>query len=162
MAAGRCLTRRPDEPLQHDVRPVFLHATLNQVGFVHELSWDDIKMVLINAISIKPRRQMLGSVLGRRADAFAVFPRRSAICAESRLQQCAGGDQRHRVRQAPWNSRSRRPRREEILYAHLQLHRHRQRGKLASPRRQPVRREAARDREPALARASTSSRSSRS
>src|SRR5262249_53217042 len=30
----------------------------NQVGFVHELSWEDIKMVLDNAISIKPRRQM--------------------------------------------------------------------------------------------------------
>jgi uncharacterized radical SAM superfamily Fe-S cluster-containing enzyme len=36
--------------------PCFMDA--NQVGFVHELSWDDIKMVLDNAISIKPRRQM--------------------------------------------------------------------------------------------------------
>jgi uncharacterized radical SAM superfamily Fe-S cluster-containing enzyme len=30
----------------------------NQVGFVHELSFDDIKEILDNAISIKPRRQM--------------------------------------------------------------------------------------------------------
>jgi uncharacterized radical SAM superfamily Fe-S cluster-containing enzyme len=30
----------------------------NQVGFVHELTWEDIKMVLDNAITIKPRRQM--------------------------------------------------------------------------------------------------------
>jgi uncharacterized radical SAM superfamily Fe-S cluster-containing enzyme len=30
----------------------------NQVGFVHELGWDDIKTLLDNAISIKPRRQM--------------------------------------------------------------------------------------------------------
>ena len=30
----------------------------NQVGFVHELSWEDIKQVLDNAITIKPRRQM--------------------------------------------------------------------------------------------------------
>jgi uncharacterized radical SAM superfamily Fe-S cluster-containing enzyme len=30
----------------------------NQVGFVHELSWEDIKTLLDNAISIKPRRQM--------------------------------------------------------------------------------------------------------
>src|SRR4051812_38212291 len=36
--------------------PCFMDA--NQVGFVHELSWDDIKTVLDNAITIKPRRQM--------------------------------------------------------------------------------------------------------
>ncbi|HWW86175.1 MAG TPA: radical SAM protein [Vicinamibacterales bacterium] len=36
--------------------PCFMDA--NQVGFVHELSWTDIKQVLDNAISIKPRRQM--------------------------------------------------------------------------------------------------------
>jgi uncharacterized radical SAM superfamily Fe-S cluster-containing enzyme len=36
--------------------PCFMDA--NQVGFVHELSWDDIKQLLDNAVSIKPRRQM--------------------------------------------------------------------------------------------------------
>ena len=36
--------------------PCFMDA--NQVGFVHELSWTDIKTLLDNAISIKPRRQM--------------------------------------------------------------------------------------------------------
>jgi len=36
--------------------PCFMDA--NQVGFVHELTWDDIKTALDNAISIKPRRQM--------------------------------------------------------------------------------------------------------
>jgi uncharacterized radical SAM superfamily Fe-S cluster-containing enzyme len=36
--------------------PCFMDA--NQVGFVHELTWEEIKMVLDNAISIKPRRQM--------------------------------------------------------------------------------------------------------
>ena len=36
--------------------PCFMDA--NQVGFVHELTWDDIKQVLDNAISIKPKRQM--------------------------------------------------------------------------------------------------------
>ena len=36
--------------------PCFMDA--NQVGFVHELPWDDIKQILDNAISIKPRRQM--------------------------------------------------------------------------------------------------------
>ena len=36
--------------------PCFMDA--NQVGFVHELTWEDIKTVLDNAITIKPRRQM--------------------------------------------------------------------------------------------------------
>ncbi|HEY3130086.1 MAG TPA: radical SAM protein [Acidobacteriota bacterium] len=36
--------------------PCFMDA--NQVGFVHELTWEDIKTILDNAISIKPRRQM--------------------------------------------------------------------------------------------------------
>ena len=36
--------------------PCFMDA--NQVGFVHELTWDEIKTVLDNAVSIKPRRQM--------------------------------------------------------------------------------------------------------
>ncbi len=36
--------------------PCFMDA--NQVGFVHELPWEEIKTLLDNAISIKPRRQM--------------------------------------------------------------------------------------------------------
>ncbi|MFL6212523.1 MAG: radical SAM protein [Blastocatellia bacterium] len=36
--------------------PCFMDA--NQVGFVHELSWEDIQTLLDNAVSIKPRRQM--------------------------------------------------------------------------------------------------------
>jgi 7,8-dihydro-6-hydroxymethylpterin dimethyltransferase len=36
--------------------PCFMDA--NQVGFVHELSWEEIKQLLDNAITIKPRRQM--------------------------------------------------------------------------------------------------------
>src|SRR3954452_5395285 len=36
--------------------PCFMDA--NQVGFVHELSWEEIKTMLYNAITIKPRRQM--------------------------------------------------------------------------------------------------------
>jgi uncharacterized radical SAM superfamily Fe-S cluster-containing enzyme len=36
--------------------PCFMDA--NQVGFVHELSWEDIKTLLDNAISLKPRRQL--------------------------------------------------------------------------------------------------------
>jgi tetraether lipid synthase len=36
--------------------PCYMDA--NQVGFVHELSWQDIKEILDNATQIKPRRQM--------------------------------------------------------------------------------------------------------
>jgi 7,8-dihydro-6-hydroxymethylpterin dimethyltransferase len=36
--------------------PCFMDA--NQVGFVHELTWEEIKTLLDNAFSIKPRRQM--------------------------------------------------------------------------------------------------------
>jgi uncharacterized radical SAM superfamily Fe-S cluster-containing enzyme len=36
--------------------PCFMDA--NQVGFVHELTWEEIKTLLDNAITIKPRRQM--------------------------------------------------------------------------------------------------------
>jgi uncharacterized radical SAM superfamily Fe-S cluster-containing enzyme len=36
--------------------PCFMDA--NQVGFVHELTWEEIKTLLDNAITIKPKRQM--------------------------------------------------------------------------------------------------------
>jgi len=36
--------------------PCFMDA--NQVGYVHELEWDEIKEILDNALLIKPRRQM--------------------------------------------------------------------------------------------------------
>jgi 7,8-dihydro-6-hydroxymethylpterin dimethyltransferase len=36
--------------------PCFMDA--NQVGYVHELSWDEIKEIMDNAMRIKPRRQM--------------------------------------------------------------------------------------------------------
>jgi uncharacterized radical SAM superfamily Fe-S cluster-containing enzyme len=36
--------------------PCFMDA--NQVGFVHELAWEDVKSLLDNAVKIKPRRQM--------------------------------------------------------------------------------------------------------
>jgi uncharacterized radical SAM superfamily Fe-S cluster-containing enzyme len=36
--------------------PCFMDA--NQVGFVHELAWEEIKTLLDNAISLKPKRQL--------------------------------------------------------------------------------------------------------
>lgn len=36
--------------------PCFMDA--NQVGYVHELEWDDVKKILDDAITVQPRRQM--------------------------------------------------------------------------------------------------------
>jgi uncharacterized radical SAM superfamily Fe-S cluster-containing enzyme len=36
--------------------PCFMDA--NQVGFVHELAWDDVKKILDDAASVRPKRQM--------------------------------------------------------------------------------------------------------
>jgi len=36
--------------------PCFMDA--NQIGYVHELGWEDVKQLLDNAISIRPRRQL--------------------------------------------------------------------------------------------------------
>jgi uncharacterized radical SAM superfamily Fe-S cluster-containing enzyme len=36
--------------------PCFMDA--NQVGFVHELSWDDVQRILDDSLSVKPRRQL--------------------------------------------------------------------------------------------------------
>ena len=36
--------------------PCFMDA--NQVGYVHELTWEDVKQILDNSINVKPRRQM--------------------------------------------------------------------------------------------------------
>ncbi|MDB4996437.1 MAG: MoaA/NifB/PqqE family protein, partial [Myxococcaceae bacterium] len=36
--------------------PCFMDA--NQVGFVHELSWDEVKQILDDSLTIQPRRQM--------------------------------------------------------------------------------------------------------
>src|SRR5260221_9782498 len=36
--------------------PCFMDA--NQVGYVHELTWEDIMQIMDNALDIKPKRQM--------------------------------------------------------------------------------------------------------
>ena len=41
--------------------PCFMDA--NQVGYVHELTLDEVKKILDDSISFKPRRQMSGAVL---------------------------------------------------------------------------------------------------
>ncbi len=136
---------RPDQPLQHDVRPL-LHG--REPGRVRPRA-----VVGRHQDGAGQRDQHqaaasdVGAVLRRRADDFAVLPRRGPLRAQGRLQQRPGGDQRHRVRQASGvregSGGSRSPLRVSAV------RRHRQRRQRAPPRRQPVRRQAARDRKPA-------------
>ena len=127
--------------------PCFMDA--NQVGFVHELSWEDIKTLLDNAITIKPKRQMSVQFSGGEPTMSPYFLDAVRYAQEGRLQLGAGGDQRHRVRQEP-RVREGGVRGRPALRLPA-VRRHRQRRQLAPPGRQPVRRQAARDREPALA-----------
>ena len=77
--------------------PCFMDA--NQVGFVHELSWEDIKTMLDNAITIKPRRQMSVQFSGGEPTLVAVLPGRRPLRPQGRIQLGAGRDQRNRIRQ---------------------------------------------------------------
>ena len=79
--------------------PCFMDA--NQVGFVHELSLGRHPDAARQRHFDQAAPPDVGAVLGRRADAFAVLPGCRPLRAQSRLQQRAGGDQRHRVRQEP-------------------------------------------------------------
>ena len=88
---------RPDQPLQHDVRPV-LHG--RQPGRLRARA--DVGRHQDGARQRHHHQAEapdVGAVLRRRADAVAVLPRRGSLRAQGRLQLGAGGDQRHRVRQ---------------------------------------------------------------
>ena len=136
--------RRPHQPLQHDVRPV-LHG--REPGRVRPRA-----VVGRHQDGARQRDQHqaapadVGAVLGRRADDLALLPRRGPLRAQGRLQQRAGGHQRHRVRQASGVREGSRRGRAALRVPPVR--RHRQRGQRAPPGRQPVRRQAARDREP--------------
>ena len=135
---------RPDQPLQHDVRPV-LHG--RQPGRLRP------RTVLGRHQDAARQRHLdqaaapdVGAVLGRRADDVAVLPRRRALRAQGRLQLGAGRDQRHRVRQEPRLREGGGGGRPALRVPAVR--RDRQRGELAPPGREPLRRQASRDREP--------------
>jgi len=60
--------------------PCFMDA--NQVGFVHELSWEDIKTMLDNALRIKPHRQMSVQFSGGEPTLSPFFLDAVRYCAE--------------------------------------------------------------------------------
>ena len=125
--------------------PCFMDA--NQVGFVHELSWEDIKMVLDNAITIKPRRQMSVQFSGGEPTISPYFldaVRYARKVGYNSVQAATNGIEFAKNPEfAKAGGRGRPALRVPAV------RRHRQRGQRAPPRRQPVRRQAARDREPA-------------
>ena len=59
--------------------PCFMDA--NQVGFVHELTWEDIKTLLDNAITIKPKRQMSVQFSGGEPTLSPFFLEAVSLCA---------------------------------------------------------------------------------
>ena len=134
---------RPDQPLQHDVRPVLHGREPGGLRARADLGrhQDGARQRHLNQAAPPD----VGAVLRRRADHVAVLPRRGPLREEGGLQQRPGGHQRHRVREEPRvlppGGRSRPALRLPAV------RRHRQRRQLAPPRRQPVRREAARHRE---------------
>ena len=77
--------------------PCFMDA--NQVGFVHELTWDEIKTMLDKRGHHQAQASDVGPVLWWRAHAQPVLPRRRRLRPQGRLHLRPGRDQRHRVRQ---------------------------------------------------------------
>ncbi len=76
--------------------PCFMDA--NQVGYVHEPTFEDTKAILDRAVSFKPKPPDHHSLLGRRADAFALLSRSGRLREEDRLLPHPRGDQRHPLR----------------------------------------------------------------
>ena len=72
--------------------PCFMDA--NQVGFVHELSWDEIKKILDRQHHGQAAPADEHPVLGRRADDVAALPGRDSLRPRGRLLRGAGRDQR--------------------------------------------------------------------
>ncbi len=124
--------------------PCFMDA--NQVGYVHELTFDDVKKLLDDAISIKPRRQMTVQFSGGEPTHLAALPRGGRLRPQGRLLQRPGGDQRHPLRAGTGVRQGRRRGRPAHRLPAVRRHR---RGRQRPPQgRQPVRRQAARDRAP--------------
>ena len=125
--------------------PCFMDA--NQVGYVHELTLDDVKQILDDALSIKPRRQMSVQFSGGEPTISPIFLDAVATRARSATSACRP---RPTASASPRMPGSRTQASDGRAAHRLPAVRRRQQGgQLAPQGRQPVRREAARDREPA-------------
>jgi uncharacterized radical SAM superfamily Fe-S cluster-containing enzyme len=125
--------------------PCFMDA--NQVGFVHELTWEDIQTLLDNAISIKPRRQMSVQFSGGEPTISPYFldaVRYARKVGYNSVQAATNG-----IEFAKSPEFCKAAAEAGLRYA---IRWNRQRSELASRRRQSVRCEAARYREPLVER----------
>ena len=79
--------------------PCFMDA--NQVGYVHELTLDEVKQLLDDAITIKPKRQMSVQFSGGEPTLSPIFLESVAYARAGRLLQRPGGHQRDPLRAGP-------------------------------------------------------------
>ena len=138
--------------------PCFMDA--NQVGYVHELTLDEVKKLLDDAVSVKPQRQMTVQFSGGEPTISPIFLDAVRYAGEVGILQRSGRDQRHPIRAgrrlcAP-GSRGRTAHR---LSAVRRRHRA---GERSSQSRQPARSEAAGRSRICMRPASTCASSSRS
>ena len=98
---------RSDQPLQHDVRSLLHGCQPGRLRPRTDLGrhQDDARQRHHHQAAPPD----VGAVLRRRADAFAVLPGCRPLRPQSRIQQRAGRDQRHRIRQEPRVLHSRPP-----------------------------------------------------
>ncbi len=123
--------------------PCFMDA--NQVGFVHELSWEEIKTLLDNAMTIKPRRQLSVQFSGGEPTLSPYFLDAVEYCRKIGYQSVQAATNGIEFAKRPEFAKA--SRRSGSALRVSAVRRHRQRSQFASRGRQPVRREAARDRE---------------
>ena len=134
--------------------PCFMDA--NQVGYVHELSWDEIKKILDNAMTIKPRRQMSVQFSGGEPTMSPYFldaVRYARKIGYNSVQAATNG-----IEFAKSEEFCQAGCRSGTTLRVSAIRRHRQRRERHRKDRKSVRREAAGHREPALEPASKSCR----
>ena len=119
---------RSDQPLQHDVRSLLHGRQPGRVRARAELGRypDSARQRHLHQAATAD----VGAVFGRRADAFAVLSGCRPLLAQGRLQQRAGGHQRHRIRQEFRVCQE--SRRSRVALRLPAVRRHRQRRQLAS------------------------------
>ena len=79
--------------------PCFMDA--NQVGYVHELTLADVKQILDDSITVKPRRQMSVQFSGGEPTISPIFLDAVRYARTVGYLQRPGGDQRHPLRPGP-------------------------------------------------------------
>ena len=76
--------------------PCFMDA--NQVGYVHELTLDDVKKILDDALTIKPRRQLTVQFSGGEPTISPIFLDAVAYARTIGYFSAQAADQRHPLR----------------------------------------------------------------